>query len=242
MKLSFCNISLRQGNPYIMKCWYGMNWFRCFKLITGRFPPPFFPKRNSLLKNSSFKWLVWHMASFCNMLSISICTWYVWSKFMWGVSWIFCWTGFLLKDLLHPSTSFKIFESFVSIFHVSIKCFNLPASGNIGISLAGNNFLINGWKFSYSLVGITCENDMLNKVSFLFVFTLSIAAALLLISTKTLLLPRLTKTILFEEEFLHPSRAYPWCLWWAIWKELLFCSYPFQKTVRWFASVTWQTK
>ena len=182
------------------------------------------------------------MASFCNMLSISICTWYVWSKFMWGVSWIFCWTGFLLKDLLHPSTSFKIFESFVSIFHVSIKCFNLPASGNIGISLAGNNFLINGWKFSYSLVGITCENDMLNKVSFLFVFTLSIAAALLLISTKTLLLPRLTKTILFEEEFLHPSRACPWCLWWAIWKELLFCSYPFQKTVRWFASVTWQTK
>ena len=223
MKSSFCNISLRQNKPSILKCWYGMNWFRCFKLITGQFPPPFFPTRNTLLKISPFKWLVWHMAPFSNMLPISTCTCCLWSRFIWVISGIFCLTGFLLKGVLYPSTSSRIFQSFVSIFHVSTKCFNLPASGNFGTSHAEKIFLINGWTFSNLLVGITCGNDMLNKVSFLFAFTLSIAAAPLLISTETLLLSRCTGTILFEEEFLRPSRAPPRCLWWwAISKGLLF--------------------
>ena len=84
MKSSFCNISLRQNKPSILKCWYGLNWFRCFKLITGRFHPPFFPTRNTLLKNSSFKWLGLAYGSLLQMLSISTCTWYLWSRLMWG--------------------------------------------------------------------------------------------------------------------------------------------------------------
>ena len=69
-----------------------------------------------------------------------------------------------------------------------------------------------------------CGNDMLNKVSFLFVFILSVAATHLLLSTKTLLLSRCTKTVLFVEEFLRPSRAPPWSLWrapsWSLWRAI----------------------
>ena len=118
MKLSFCNISLRQNNPYIMKCWYGMNWFRCFKLITGRFPPPFFPKRNLLLKDSSFKWLVWHMASFCNMLfpfvtgmfDLNSCE--VFLEFFVGLD--SCWKIFCI-----PPQVFK-FSNLLSVFFMSL--------------------------------------------------------------------------------------------------------------------------
>ena len=41
-------------------------------------------------------------------------------------------------DSCYSSTSSKISESFVSIFHDSTKCFNLPASDNFGTSLAEN--------------------------------------------------------------------------------------------------------
>ena len=122
IKSFFCIIFVRQNKPPILMCWYVMRSFICFKLVTGRFLPSFFPTKNTLLKISSFKLLVLHMASFYNMLCISICTWCFRSKFMWGVSRFFCWTGILWKDILYPSISSKISESFISIFSVSRKC------------------------------------------------------------------------------------------------------------------------
>ena len=119
-----------------------------------------------------------------------------------------------------PSTSCKISEFFVSIFHVSAMCFSLSARGNLETCLAENNFLIIGCTFSNSLHGIICENYMLKKVSFLFVFAMFVAACLS-IYTKNLLLFHCTRTILLEKEFLRPSRALPRCFWWVISKGFL---------------------
>ena len=108
--------------------------------------------------------------------------------------------GWFLKEryFVSPRQVAKFLNFFVSIFHVSAKCFSLSARGNLEISLAENNFLIIGCTFSNSLHGILCENDMLKKFSFLFVFAMFVAACLL-IYTKNLLLLHCTRNILLEQ-------------------------------------------
>ena len=46
---------LRQCKPSL-KCWYGMNWFNCFKFITGLWFPSFFRAKNNVLRYWSFCW------------------------------------------------------------------------------------------------------------------------------------------------------------------------------------------
>ena len=56
--------SLRLNMPSILRCWYGMNWLRFSKFVTGKFPPSFLSTKKILLWNcfidlmhiSSEKW------------------------------------------------------------------------------------------------------------------------------------------------------------------------------------------
>ena len=180
MKSSFCNISLTQSKPSILKCWYGMNWFRRLKLITGRFLLSFFPTRNTLLQNSSFKWLVWHMTPFSNMLSISTCTWCLWSRFIWGVPGIFIHQNFIVVSLYQNYSFwggiFAVLQSFssvsltghierVSVFsypchktNSSIACFfDLPDEIRCSLNFLQNKFLSCCWSKSASSLNISFD-------------------------------------------------------------------------------------
>lgn len=74
----------------------------------------------------------------------------------------------------------------------------------------------------------------MERTCFLFLLTLPVAASWL-ITSKNLVLSRLTRTILFMEEFLWSTRTPPWCFWRAI--EDCFFFYPCQKTIQWSASL-----
>lgn len=119
----------------------------------------------------------------------------------------FSWTWFSWKYIFHPSISSKFSEPSVRILRVSKNCFNLPASDNFGTFHTEKRFLVREWTFTNSLRRITCGNNVLKKVSFLFIFTLSVRAPWL-ITFETLMLPRLSRTILFEEELLRSSRTW----------------------------------
>ena len=82
------------------------------------------------------------------------------------------------NHILNPFTISDISGSFVSISYVSKKCFNLPASGKFGTFLTDNKLFTHGWTFFRSSIGITCENNMLKRVSFVFIFTLESTASI----------------------------------------------------------------
>ena len=82
------------------------------------------------------------------------------------------------KHILNPFTISNICGSFVSISYVSKKCFRLPASGKFGIFLTDNKLFTHGWTFFRSSIGITCGNNMLKRISFVFIFTLESTASI----------------------------------------------------------------
>ena len=82
------------------------------------------------------------------------------------------------KHILNPFTISNICGSFVSISYVSKKCFKLPASGKFGIFLTDNKLFTHGWTFFRSSIGITCGNNMLKRISFVFIFTLESTASI----------------------------------------------------------------
>ena len=97
MQSTFSRMFRRQCKSSILRCWSGINWFKCFKFITGRFPSSFFSMKKRLLINSPSKWFgVSAMAPLFNMFWVSFCTriFSVWLKlgesgmlFCWGISW-----------------------------------------------------------------------------------------------------------------------------------------------------------
>ena len=72
MKCSSCYISLRQYKPSILNRWYGINWFRCFKMITGQFSPIFFLTRSTLSGSNRTRTtflIFWHLLSVDSLLT-----------------------------------------------------------------------------------------------------------------------------------------------------------------------------
>ena len=140
-------------------------------------PPSLFPTKKILLKNPPAWCSGCCMATFFNMFSISTCIRSTCSLPMCDIWGALLSVGLFRKGILSPFPISLFSGSFVSISHASKKCFNLHASGKFGTFLAENKIFIHGWTFLRSSIGIIRGNNMLNKVSFVFVFTLESTAS-----------------------------------------------------------------
>ena len=152
------------------------------------------------------------------MFPISTCIRPACSKPMCG-----CLGSFLLHWILFKN--FKISGSFVRISHASKKCFNLPTSGKFGTILAENKLFTHGWTFLRLSKGIKGGKDMLNKVYFLFIFTMESTASSsswVLVSVEYFL-SRLSKYFLEEESRMFSSITPPQRFWRSIPKGILVC-------------------
>ena len=137
---------LRQCKPSL-KCRYGMNWFNCFKFITGLWFPFFFRARNNVLRNWSFCWSVKFVTPLLNKSSTSFPSWLILS-----VNFL-CWKrigkdlrkGFNNIVIVYLGTISKISWSLVNIFHILLKDFKRPASGTFGILNIKNRYFTKGW-------------------------------------------------------------------------------------------------
>ena len=106
-----------------------------------------------LLKKSPAWFCFCCMAPLFNMFSISTCIGAI-------CSWPICGVW----ETLSCVEFFKIVKTsgyFVSVFHSSKKCFNLPASGKFGTILAKNKLFTQGWTFLRSAIGVIGGRNML---------------------------------------------------------------------------------
>ena len=164
------------------------------------------------------------MVPFFNMFSISTCIISVCSWTICGVWGTLVRVRFFRKGILNTFLIYRISGSFVSISHTSKKCFNVPASGKFGAFLAENKLFIHGWTLRISSIGIIGENNMMKKVSFVFIFTLESTASTSCWAVVSVeyFLPQFPIFFVEEEFRMLPFITPPRCFWRAIPKGLLF--------------------